>query len=113
MRWNSRARALAELAEAIYGFVAAMKPTEAPELTYDDAIGWFVERPRPAGTARGAILRHPYPDGRTEIMQIFLSPDNQVAADPLGVPYGRRLLVDRIDADLADSFGGTALLIVD
>jgi hypothetical protein len=126
MRWKSAAspepdrppnefarQALADLTEAIQGLVSALTPaTESRVLTYDDAIGWFVDHRPPAATAAGAILRSPAPGGRTEIMQVFLTDDHQIAANSKNVPYGRRFVVDRIDQELADSFGDTALLIV-
>lgn len=112
-RDEPRLRALAQLAATINEVLAVLTPAiGARELSYEDAIGWFVEN-RPGDlAASGAILRARLRDGRTEIIQVFLTAHHQVALDPRGVPYGRRFVVDRVDHELAESFGDTELIIV-
>jgi hypothetical protein len=82
-------------------------------LSYEDAIGWFVEhRPPRHAAARGAILRSPLPDGGTEIVQIFLDDRHQLVCGPNGTPHGRRFVVNELGEELTEAFGGTRLLIV-
>jgi hypothetical protein len=59
-------------------------------LSYEDAIGWFVDhRPPGQAAARGAILRTALPDGGTEIVQVFLDAQHQLVCAPNGTPHGR------------------------
>jgi hypothetical protein len=82
-------------------------------LSYEDAIGWFVDH-RPPGQAavRGAILRTPLPDGGAEIVQVFLDAEGQLVCAPDGTPHGRRFVVNELGEELAETFGETRLLIV-
>jgi hypothetical protein len=106
-------QALGQLTDAMKALLAAMTPAAGDRvLTYEHALGWFVENRPPVPAVGGAILRSPEPDGRTEIVQVFLVEHQQIAVDRKGVPYGRRFVVDRIDDELADAFDNTALLIV-
>lgn len=89
-------------------------PTAQRQLRYEDAIGWFVDqRPRGGAATRGAILRVRRRDGRIEVIQIFLNANGQPLANPRGGAYGRRLIVENMDDELIEAFGGTGLLIVD
>lgn len=82
-------------------------------LSYEDAIGWFVDhRPPRQSAARGAILRTPLPDGGTEIVQVFLDARHQLVCDPNGTPHGRRFVVKELGEELTEAFRGTRLLIV-
>ncbi|MFB9451716.1 hypothetical protein Dvina_20495 [Dactylosporangium vinaceum] len=106
-------QAVLQLTEAVKALVSAIAPPGGDRvLTYERAIGWFVEHRPPIPVSGGAILRSPAPDGRTEILQVFLTEHQQVAVDGKGVPYGRRFVVDRLDEELTESFDNTALLIV-
>lgn len=82
-------------------------------LSYEDAIGWFVDhRPPRQVAARGAILRKALPDGGTEIVQVFLDAQHQLVCASNGTPHGRRFLVKELGEELTEAFGGTRLLIV-
>ena len=82
-------------------------------LSYEDAIGWFVDhRPPRHAAAQGAILRSPLPDGGTEIVQVFLDARHQLLCTPNGTPHGRRFVVKELGEELTEAFGSTRLLIV-
>lgn len=82
-------------------------------LSYEDAIGWFVDhRPPRHAAARGAILRTALPDGGTEIIQVFLDAQHQLVCASNGTPRGRRFVVKELGEELTEAFGGTRLLIV-
>jgi hypothetical protein len=82
-------------------------------LSYEDAIGWFVDhRPPRHEAALGAILRTPLPNGGTEIVQVFLDDRHQLVCDPNGTPHGRRFVVKELAEELTEAFRGTRLLIV-
>jgi hypothetical protein len=82
-------------------------------LSYEDAIGWFVDhRPPGHAAARGAILRTMLPDGSTEIVQVFLDDQQQLACASNGTPHGRRFVVRELGEELTEAFSGARLLIV-
>ncbi|HEX2743327.1 MAG TPA: hypothetical protein VHN16_02855 [Streptosporangiaceae bacterium] len=81
-------------------------------LSYEDAIGWFVDHRPPGQATRGAILRTALPDGGAEIVQVFLDAQHQLVCAPDGTPQGRRFVVKELGEELTEAFGGTRLLIV-
>jgi hypothetical protein len=100
--------------ERLLRLAACLSPTASQRrLGYEDAIGWFVDN-RPENTARrGALLRTEMPDGRTEIVQVFLDADNQMVQAADGGLLGRRIVVYELDDELAETFGNARLVIVE
>jgi hypothetical protein len=88
-------------------------PEVVPEMTYVEAISYFVKnRPTDSRVAKGAMLLQDHPQGRM-LVQVFLDKNHDLACDSSGKPYGRRLVIKRLDAELADAFGGQDLIVVE
>lgn len=84
-----------------------------PLLTYEDAIQYFItDRPSDSRIEKGAILRQPHPQGQF-LAQMFLDSSNQILYCSDGKPYGRKLVVKKLDQELEDTFGTKDLIIVE
>ncbi|MEU9887662.1 hypothetical protein [Sphaerisporangium sp. NPDC051011] len=78
-------------------------------LSYEDAIGWFVDhRPPQQSAAQGAILRTPCLTEEPRV-QDFLDARHQLVCDPNGTPHGRRFVVKELGEELTEAFRGTRL----
>ena len=90
-----------------------MEPLVKEVLTYEAAIQYFVEsNPSISSVEKEAILRQQHSQGQT-ILQVFLNKKNELVCMPQGKPYGRRLIVQKLDAELSEAFGDTDLIIVE
>jgi hypothetical protein len=88
-------------------------PQVIPEMTYEQAITYFVEeRPSSPKVAKGAMLLQKHSEGRV-LIQVFLDERNDIVCYPTGKPYGRRLIVHRLDSELKRIFNGKDLVIVE
>ncbi|QIZ70667.1 hypothetical protein [Oxynema aestuarii] len=88
-------------------------PEVIPEITYDDAIKYFVsDRPRNSRIKKGAILRKAHFQGY-HIVQMFLDKNNELVCDSLGKPYGRQFVARKLDEELQECFGDKDLIIVE
>lgn len=86
-------------------------PEVIPEITYDDAIKYFVsDRPRNSKIKKGAILRKAHFQGY-HIVQMFLDKNNELVCDSFGKPYGRQFVARELDEELQDCFGDKDLII--
>jgi hypothetical protein len=80
-------------------------------LTLREVTTYFAgQRPGDPRVRAGALLAAPDPGGR-QVFQVFLDAADRLCADASGAPYGRRILVRRLDDDLLDYLGGGNLLI--
>jgi hypothetical protein len=104
-------RSLADLRDFIGGI--SLPQHRQRRLGYAEAIGWLVTN-RPAGSvaARSAVLRAPRPRGGIEITLVYLDASGAVISDKDERPFARKFIVDELDEELDDAFGGTSLLIV-
>lgn len=83
-----------------------------PIMTYDEAFKYFVqERPKNPEIKKGAISRKKHPEGYL-LAWAFLDQDEELVLDENRNPYGRQLIVQELDEELAETFGDTDLIIV-
>jgi hypothetical protein len=104
-------RSLADLRDFIGGI--SLPQHRQRRLGYAEAIGWLVTN-RPAGgvAARSAVLRAPRSRGGIEITLVYLDAAGAVISGQDDKPLARKFIVDELDEELDDAFGGTSLLIV-
>jgi hypothetical protein len=87
------------------------RPDALDVLTLREVTTYFAgQRPGDPRVRAGALLAVPDPGGR-QVFQVFLDAADRLCADASGAPYGRRVLVRRLDDDLLDYLGGGNLLI--
>ncbi|HEY2267692.1 MAG TPA: hypothetical protein VGI96_34070 [Streptosporangiaceae bacterium] len=87
------------------------RPDALDVLTLREVTTYFAgQRPGDPRVRAGALLAVPDPGGR-QVFQVFLDAADRLCADASGAPYGRRILVRRLDDDLLDYLGGGNLLI--
>jgi hypothetical protein len=88
-------------------------PEVLDRLTYGEAFSYFAgRRPEDARIVKGAMLREEDPKGQL-LTQVFLDKDNNLVPGPNRKPYGRRLIVRSLDAELQETFGDKNLVIVE
>lgn len=88
-------------------------PEKVDQLTYDQAIRYFVEqRPEDSTIEKGALLLQDDPAG-TLVYQVFLNIANELVCDVDGRPFGRHMIVGILDVELIEAFDGRQLLIVE
>lgn len=96
-----------------FGAILPLGPQTVSELTYRQAIQYFIEqRPAQGRVVRGAMLSQDHPQGRL-LTQVFLDENNDLVADASGKACGRRLVVHRFDSELQRTFGDKDLVIVE
>ena len=91
------------------------KAVKTPLLTYRETIKYFTEYcPKYPKVNCGVILRKHLPEENyTEIYQVFLDDKDELICDlHNGNPYGRVLLVERLDEELQELFGKTDMVVV-
>lgn len=84
------------------------------KLTYENAISYFVENQPPVPVAKGVMILEP--DEHSPYMyftQLFLDDDDNVVSTHDGSPYGRRLLLRKLDSELSAVFGSKRIVIVE
>jgi hypothetical protein len=114
-RTDPRIQRLVQRLAAFQGLVRgiSLPPHPHRSLGYAEAIAWFVaHRPQGNTASQGGILRTPRPQGGTEITLMFLDSAGELVCAADGTPCATRFLVDELDDELTDAFGGTPLLIV-
>ncbi|MEM8721851.1 MAG: hypothetical protein AAGE84_21565 [Cyanobacteria bacterium P01_G01_bin.39] len=110
--YDSVADECAKLLDQIADYIPIEKEI-FQEMSYEDAIGYFVnERPRSNQVAKGAMLRDEHPRGYLFI-QIFLDRNNNLVCDKDEVPFGRQVIVEYFDDELAETFGNQDMVIVE
>ncbi|HYO71810.1 MAG TPA: hypothetical protein VEU33_37610 [Archangium sp.] len=93
--------------------VLPLGPEIMEHLTYSQALSYFVEhRPQNQRIVKGAMLLQPHAQGRL-LVQVFLDHSNELVCGQDGKPFGRRVVVRRLDEELLDTFGGKDLVIVE
>jgi hypothetical protein len=82
-------------------------------VSYGQIVDYFVTaRPDDRRVAKGAILLDDDPRG-IALVQVFLDACNGLVCDAEGVPYGRRVVAESLDAELVEVFDGRHLVIVE
>jgi hypothetical protein len=96
-------------------FVFLPETGRVSELTYTAAIEYFlIDRPNDERIVMGAILRQrPLKQDGLRLVQVFLDKDLNLVYGHDGKPYGRKMVVSRLNRELRDAFGGTDLIIVE
>ncbi|MDZ7955392.1 hypothetical protein [Nostoc sp. DedQUE09] len=90
-----------------------LEPEIVPIMRYEKAISYFVvNRPPDPKIVKGAMLKYYHLKGNMFI-QVFLDSDNQLVCQPDDTPYGRQVLVEKFDDELAETFGDQDLVIVE
>lgn len=91
-----------------------MSPKAVPNLTYSEAIQYFVEQRQehPGLFKKGAILIDKSSKGYL-VTQVFIDNKNDLVCQPGGRPYGRRILANQINDELLKAFGKNNLIIVE
>jgi hypothetical protein len=93
--------------------VLPIGPDVVEEMTYSRAISYFAEqRPPNPRVSKGGMLLQTHPQGQL-FVQVFLDSSNELVCSADGKPFGRRLVVRSLDAELTDTFGGKKLVIVE
>ena len=88
-------------------------PPIEPILTYEEALEYFVaNRPSDERVKKGFIARKRYSQGYF-LLQYFVDDENNIVCDSRGKPYGRKLIVERLDEELEEKFGEYDLIIVE
>jgi hypothetical protein len=87
------------------------RPQIVDTLTFEDAAGYFADvQARDPLIRSGALLSAQHPKGHL-VVQVFLDAADDVCRDLSGMPYGRRLVARRFDAELMDHLSGRDFLI--
>ncbi|MBD2169412.1 hypothetical protein H6G04_34180 [Calothrix membranacea FACHB-236] len=82
-------------------------------INYDELLNYFkLEKPSDKRIQKGVIIRQSYHQGGLLVAQLFLDKNNQIVLRSDGTPYGKKLLVKRLDKKLDDSFGTCDLILV-
>ena len=84
-----------------------------PVIKYEDAISYFVNnRPNNSRVQKGAMLKDTHQKGYVFI-QVFLDSENHLVCQDDGIPYGRKIVVEKFDDELSETFGNQGLVIVE
>lgn len=88
--------------------------TVVEAMSYDEALKYFIqERPKDnQKIKKGAIFRKKQQDGYF-LMWAFLDKDEEFVLDDEGNPYGRQMIVHKLDKELTETFGDGDLIIVE
>lgn len=106
------AYAIPLLLVAAGAFGLARRMTRRGELTYEEALAYFVKhRPNDERVVRGAILLERSPASVT-VRWLFLDHNDEPVADSRGMPYGQSRRYAALSKELLDDFRGTDLLLV-
>jgi hypothetical protein len=90
----------------LHEFLGIQHPEIVPLLTYRAVIEYFAkERDFVKDVAKGALMREPHEDGHM-VVQVFLDAEDKLCfKDDRRTPWGRRMAVKSLDAELTDIFG--------
>jgi len=97
-----------------FNFLSERERDKTPLLTYRETIEYFTEDcPKYPIVNYGVILRKHLPEENyTEIYQIFMDEKDELICYPhSGSPYGRVLLVEKLDEELEEKFGKTDMVV--
>jgi hypothetical protein len=105
------------LGETIDKVIAGFKNIKIPvierQLSYEEAMRYFIEHKKDApNIAKGVILRQPPQDGRLVIIQCFLDNNNELVENLAGEPIGIKMKVTGLDAELLNTFKDKDIIIV-
>lgn len=90
-----------------------LEPETLPVISYEEAISYFVvNRPLDPKVVKGAMLKYPHLKGYL-FVQLFLDSENRPVCQPDDIPYGRQIIVEKIDCELEEFFGEQNLVIVE
>ncbi|MCH2245673.1 MAG: hypothetical protein MK111_13695 [Crocosphaera sp.] len=90
----------------------SLKPIHLEELSFKDAVSFFSEKaPQVANKTKAALLLETHEPGYL-ITQVFLDQQDELVCQANGIPYGRRVLAQTIDAELVDAMREKKLLIL-
>jgi|GEM_PF-3234719 len=90
-----------------------IEPNIFREMTYEAAISYFVnERPSDPRVKKGAMVLQSHTKGKLFI-QFFLDAENQIVCSSKGNPFGRQVIVQKIDEELLETFGQENLVIIE
>ncbi|BAY93379.1 MULTISPECIES: hypothetical protein [unclassified Tolypothrix] len=83
-------------------------------INYDETIKYFkLERPSDKRVQKGVIIRQNHYQGTLLIAQLFLDKNDRIVLRSDGTPYGKKLVLERLDAKLDKSFGTYDLIFVE
>lgn len=89
-----------------------LKPIHLETLGFKEAIAFFSEQaPVVSYPTKAALLLETQPPGYL-VTQVFLDDKDELVCQDNDIPYGRRVLVQTIDAELVDAMRGKNLLIL-
>lgn len=86
--------------------------TAMDELTYEEAITYFVQNKPPIPFEKGALMRKSGFGGIYRISQVFLDKNDEILRKPDGSIYGRNVSAKKIDQELLTAFGNKNVIIV-
>jgi hypothetical protein len=99
--------------KAFGGIITEMKATAEKELSYEEAMRFFIKNKDTNKTiVKGAMMRESVNEGHILFTQVFLDKNNQLVCTETGVPMGRKLTVVSLDSELLKAFKDSALVIV-
>ena len=83
-------------------------------MSYDEALKYFIqERPKNNhNIKKGAIFLEKQNEGYF-LMWAFLDKDEELVLDDKGNPYGRQVIAQKLDKELAETFGDGHLIVVE
>ena len=98
-----------DLSDEFYNFVTDV---EKP-YTLEDTVKYFIEsKPRYIESVRGALIREKTGIGY-RLTHMFLDSDGHFVVRDDGSPYGFRIDVYELDAELEDHFGDSDMLVLE
>ncbi|HVQ92491.1 MAG TPA: hypothetical protein VMU51_15755 [Mycobacteriales bacterium] len=91
------------------------EPNRRPKLvrllTFADVVGYFAaSHPGDPVITGGALLRQAHPGGAL-VFQVFLDRADGLCVDRDGRPYGRVIVAERLDSELAEKFADVDLIV--
>jgi hypothetical protein len=101
-----------ELLVAFNGEFRPRRPPVVRLLTLREVVAYFADKhPGEPQVLAGALLANPHPKGFL-IFQVFLDHADNLCVDGNGTPYGRRMVAQQLDDELAALLGQRDLLVV-
>lgn len=94
------------------GFLPPLTPDTIPLLTYPEAIEFFIKNQPRLPFKRGIMVREARSKGYL-LSQYYLDQKNNIMKRGDGSPYGRVVIVKRMDNELEAVFGKSDIVIVE